>query len=335
MCLQWAADPQSDAVGQDSVAREARPEYPFGEMRSMKLLATLLWCSCAFAQMLSSQDSAALKAEHIGLHGPVRNVHIETRANCASDPKCPPPAEIEDRSYTADGWISEVSISHEGKQWWHGVCRRNAKQLLQCENETNQANLQAKEVATYDSNGRRSEILTYELDGTLRERVVFRYEDGRTYDIVYNSSGELVGTYVLETREVKQTELGTHEERRWYKRDATVLVELVKDTDKNGTLVRQSHKNGIVETTTKDSTGRTLSDTQHEAGKGSMKRYFGPDQRLARLEYYGPGGELKKAETFAYQDDEHGNWIRQIRTDQWTGGKPRDTAIVTRTITYY
>src|SRR5690349_7302919 len=97
----------------------------------MKAVMLLLVTACASAQMLLPRDSATLKAEWRGLHGPVRSMHIERRSNCVSNPRCPPPVDVEDLSFTPDGWMSEVSLTHEGKRWWHGVCRRDANQVLQ------------------------------------------------------------------------------------------------------------------------------------------------------------------------------------------------------------
>ncbi len=302
----------------------------------MKALVVLLLTASASAQM-SPPQVATFKAEHMDLHGPVRRVHTETRANCASDPRCPPPFDIQDETFSRDGWVTEVIRTHPDGRVAHFGWHREGP-LLQYEVNTTEGATPYHEVTKYDAKERPIEGLTYNPDGTLRIRIVRHYEQSGIYETRYDGDGRSLGSYLREAPTVvKTTASGTHSERRIYWRDGNLDTEIIKDTDRNGSRTQDDHKkDGILVITVKDAAGHFVTQTTTYLSKSSMKSSSDPDGRVIRSEHFDADGTLRKTTTLQYdKDDEHGNWVRQTITEQSDGRPPRTTVVVTRTITYF
>lgn len=329
----------------------------------MKLLSFLLLMACtALAQTTTGQATTATTAktdvERRGFHGPVRSVHEEVTGRC--DPVnpaiCPPPFQVNETTFTPDGWITEsLSMAHNelvGRIVW----QRDGARLIRMEAVSNRPQLAQKQVTTYDEQGRPIELLTYDLNGKLRERTVRQYREEGIVESTYDGDGHLIDTYIRHTNETKSAGTTTSETRTdnelesrtvvtptadgkrsdtsSYGRDGNVSLHTVEEVGPEGTKATLTSKYGTGLEVTKDPAGNVLTQIVHD-DRGSTKNYYEPVGRWTRTERYDLNGKLLSASSFTYEDDDHGNWIRRRNTSAMPGRTPQVLNVATRTISYY
>jgi YD repeat-containing protein len=260
--------------------------------------------------------------ERAGLTGPVRSVLVEAGA---SDDTL---VRRELTTYDPQGNLTEYA----GYQ--------------------NPGTLERREVYTYEKDGRLKERLRYDSKNSLVNREAYSYDASgkRTESAGYNADGTSSGKTVY-NYDARGNPLGEKGEGTFFKADVTYKYDekgrLVEKTSRSmgGVPVRHTYKYGDAD--------NLLEEEIDHSGSGLARTTTRYDDRGNKVEVFTTLG-TRRTETYAYEYDSHGNWIRQTATEKipkdmtikapgdtrvttvpGMGTESRPAGVVRRTIVYY
>lgn len=325
----------------------------------MKTLVLFLLAAASInAQPIQTPPVAPVKpdAERSGLHGKVQTLHTESGFPQA-DTGFVVWRSFTEVTYNTEGWVTEVTRFVGSNQVYQRVIERDGQRLIRTESDSWEPPDPHSEITTCDSAGRPVELLTKNRDGTLRERTTRQYEENGILETTYDGSGGLKDSYVwhatdvqsgdksisetyadneLESRTiVQQNNNATHEETTNYGRDGKVSSTMTQESKDGITnLVRTDKSGNPVVSDTRDGSGHLRARTVYDKNF-FMKTTYDADGRMIRMERHASNGKLLNAFVYSYQNDDHGNWIRQTTSTELPHGQSHVTEIVSRRITYY
>lgn len=286
---------------------------------SMKNFLTLLVLTFAWVQPATAQaDTDRVRA---GLIGPVRAVRAETAR--ASD---------------------ESGRSVEGERVLTQLLSFDEKGNVTGQSAFNQDGSPDRKLAwgyTYDADGRESERTFLNAEGALTSRSVSAYDKkGRkTETTFYNPGGPVnhVRTFAYDDRGrmIREVHLGP---------DGTIRNSSVYTYDADGRLAERSQygPDGALilrRASTYDRKGRETDWAIHRGDGGpvtSQKRSYDERGNVLESVSYANGVQVSR-ETFAYEFDARGNWVRRrvVREAVRKGTSHTEIEVNYRTITYY
>jgi hypothetical protein len=290
------------------------------------------------------------------LLGPVKSVH--TVATFQPSPDSPARTlTVSDATYTPDGWLLEArTCDAEGNPLSRHSNRRDGERLLEEDITYYSGPEVGRRVTTFDEQGRVRQIASYTLDGLLRDRLVLQPTAGGWRKTIYGPSGEITSdvalhkVYTPQPDGLRSQTIADGEVIRESKSKPTpdgMVVESSHSTpeghrsstavyDRNGTRRVQIGPKGEAYAAATDLRGQTATSISLTPDGRETRRvqHFDDKQRLTAIDSY-EGGALHHKQIITYQDDEHGNWVKQVDRQFRADGQPQSISTTLRTLDYY
>jgi len=202
------------------------------------------------------------------------------------------------------------------------------------------------ETATFDAKGNLIEEDAYDVDGTVKSKAVYTYDtkENKAEEVSYKPRWRFFDGPVDSKDVYAYDEKGNLTEESSYNPDGTLKSKTVYARDAKKNLIEEAfyNPNGILKSKiiyTYDAKGnRTEEAVYNSDGTLRAKTVYTYDTKGDKSEedFYNP--DLRRKETYTYESDSFGNWIKMTNSTWVTkfGKSYFEPSLVTyRTITYY
>lgn len=269
------------------------------------LALTILLISPAKAQKKSDREEQ-------GLVGPVRTLLVETES--------PGKARIKTEmvSFDASGnKIEEMKYSSDGALESRRVYSYDIKGNVIAETGYDaKGEIEWKNSYNYDGSGSKVEILSYSGDGKLAARTSYTYDaSGKLSEESYRDIKDTrLDQTIKYTYDDKGHLLSKKSNRSWGPRS----VDVTYIYDKRGLLIEEVDRDVITNTRhyIYDEKGRRVQEENGPFPREVIKLddKGNPTARIIGSGSARIGSPLDSEETYEYEYDSHGNWVKQTRT---------------------
>jgi hypothetical protein len=285
----------------------------------MRKLLTLLVVALACAHPTTAQDRTG--RESAGLNGPARAVRVETaRVSNASGQSVEGARALaqilsfDERGNTTGQTVFNPDGSTRWKlAWGHTYDAKGRETEISYRNAGGA--LTSRAVSVYDAQGRKAETTFYTAGGAVNHVETFEYDDG----------GKLI-------REFRRSPDGTIRSSSVYAYDDAGRLAELSLHKWDGTRYQRT-------VYTYDEKGRETEWVIYLPDESTaMGRKYVYDERGSVTESLRYGnGVLLSRETFTYEFDARGNWVKRrvVRETLKEGASHTETDVNYRTITYY
>lgn len=314
---------------------------------------------------VSASAQVRSQAESDGLKGPVRSVLTEeSSVSSEGVPGMLRPATL--ITYSPEGVrTEEVNYAQDGSILSRLVIQGKNWQPAQVQSEGVDPRVNYSESFRLDTQGNPREMFRYDGDGRLVSRTVYNRPDASTKETVsYDADGKALSRYVekvdpkqrtrttqtFEGEVLLRTYVGvwdakghhigdeTHDSnglpimRRRFSYEGRQMIEEIERYEKGKLTERQR--------TVRDAETKRIRRDEfiQDTPESYSRTVHVRDDRQEPLEEttYDRDGSIRSKITYTYENDAHGNWVRQTRSRSEPGASPPETTDVTeRKVTYY